>query len=115
MNKTCAKRRKQKIFQQASAGEKSYHERETICSSKLCLGYFSSLFEIQILWWVSSTPFGIPFHLPVQFQNRGSSHLQMASSEGFQQHFSIISKSVCCGFYMKKNVAFTLISFTVLK
>ena len=37
------------------------------------------------------------------------------SSEGFQQHFSIISKSVCCGFYMKKNVAFTLISFAVLK
>ena len=39
----------------------------------------------------------------------------MTSSEGFQQHFSIISKSVCCGFYMKKNVAFTLISFAVLK
>ena len=30
----------------------------------------------------------------------------MTSSEGFQQHFSIISKYVCCGFYMKKNVAF---------
>ena len=42
-------------------------------------------------------------------------HLQMTSSEGFQQHFSNISKFVCCGFYMKKNVAFTLISFTVLK
>ena len=39
----------------------------------------------------------------------------MASSEGFQQHFSIISKFVCCGFYMKKNVAFTVISFAVLK
>ena len=39
----------------------------------------------------------------------------MTSSKGFQQHFSIISKSVCCGFYMKKNVAFTLISFAVLK
>ena len=39
----------------------------------------------------------------------------MTSSERFQQHFSIISKSVCCGFYMKKNVAFTLISFAVLK
>ena len=39
----------------------------------------------------------------------------MTSSEEFQQHFSIISKSVCCGFYMKKNVAFTLISFAVLK
>ena len=30
----------------------------------------------------------------------------MTSSEGFQQHFSTISKSVCCGFYMKNNVAF---------
>ena len=42
-------------------------------------------------------------------------HLQMTSSEEFQQHFSIISKVVCCGFYMKENVAFTLISFAVLK
>ena len=33
-----------------------------------------------------------------------------ASSEGFHQHFSIISKSVYCDFYMKKNVALTLIS-----
>ena len=39
----------------------------------------------------------------------------MISSEGFQQNFSIISKSVSCGFYMKKNVVFTLISFAVLK
>ena len=38
----------------------------------------------------------------------------MTSSEGFQQHFSIISKFVCCGFDIK-NVAFTLISFAVLK
>jgi hypothetical protein len=52
--------------------------------------------------WVSSTPFGVPFQ-------------QMSSSEGFQQHFSIISKVVCCGFYIKENVAFTLISFAVLK
>ena len=37
----------------------------------------------------------------------------MTSSEGFQQHFSVISKPVCCGFYMKKNIAFTLISFPV--
>ena len=29
-------------------------------------------------------------------------HLQMTSSEGFQQHFCIISKYVCCGFYMKR-------------
>ena len=39
----------------------------------------------------------------------------MTSSEGFQQHFSIISKFVCCGFYIKKNVALTLISFAILK
>ena len=39
----------------------------------------------------------------------------MTSSEGFQQRFSLISKFVCCGFYMKKNVAFILISFAVLK
>ena len=42
-------------------------------------------------------------------------HLQMMSSEGFQYHFSIISKFICCDCYMKKNVAFTLISFAVLK
>ena len=39
----------------------------------------------------------------------------MTSSEGFQHHFNIISKFVCCGFYMKQNVAFTLISVAVLK
>jgi hypothetical protein len=39
----------------------------------------------------------------------------MTSAEGFQQHFSIISKFVCCGFIMQKNVAFTLISSAVLK
>ena len=40
------------------------------------------------------------------------SHL--SSSEGFQQHFSIISKSVFYVFYMKKNIVFTLISFAIL-
>ena len=39
----------------------------------------------------------------------------MTISEGFQQHLSVISKSVGFGFYMKKNVDFTLISFAVLK
>ena len=39
----------------------------------------------------------------------------MTTLEEFQQHFSIFSKFVCCGFYMKKNVDFTLISFAVLK
>ena len=42
-------------------------------------------------------------------------NLQMTSSERFQQHFSIISKFVFCGFYMRKNAAFTFISFAVLK
>ena len=35
--------------------------------------------------------------------------------KSFQQHSSIISKFVCCGFYIKKDVAFTLISFALLK
>ena len=41
-------------------------------------------------------------------------HLQMTTSEGFPYHLTVISKLVCCDFYMKKNVAFTLISFAVL-
>ena len=39
----------------------------------------------------------------------------MTNSERFQQHCSIISKFVCCGVYIKKNVALTFISFAVLK
>ena len=39
----------------------------------------------------------------------------MTSSEGFQQHFSIFLKLVSCGFHMKENVAFTVMSFAVLK
>ena len=39
----------------------------------------------------------------------------MTSSDGFQHHFTNISKSGCCGCYMKKNVAFTLISFDVME
>ena len=35
----------------------------------------------------------------------------MTSSEGFQDNFKICF----CGFYMKKNVAFTRITFAVLK
>ena len=37
----------------------------------------------------------------------------MTSSEEFQHHFSIISKFVCFYFFVKKIVAFTLISFAV--
>ena len=32
----------------------------------------------------------------------------MTSLEGFQEHLSIISKVVCCGCYLKNNLAFTL-------
>ena len=39
----------------------------------------------------------------------------MTSYEWFLQYFSIISKFVCCGFYIKNNVDFTLISLAVLK
>ena len=39
----------------------------------------------------------------------------MTSSKGFQLHFYIISKFVCCGCYMKKNADFAPISFAVLK
>ena len=69
-------------------------------------------------WWVSSTPFQVPFHVLVHFRNRGISSTiicKWSVQKTFQQHFSIFSKSVCCGFYLKRNVAFTLISFAVLK
>ena len=54
-------------------------------------------------------PFVYQFNFRIGFQF--IHHLQMTSLEGFQQHFNIISKSICCGFYMKKNLAITLISF----
>ena len=37
----------------------------------------------------------------------------MTSLEGFQEHLSIISKVVCCGCYLKNNVAFTLIFYCI--
>ena len=70
------------------------------------------------LWWVSSTPFRVPFHVLVRFRNRGIISIiicKWSVQKTFQQHFSIISKSVCYDFYLKRNVAFTLISFDVLK
>ena len=68
--------------------------------------------------WVSSTPLRVPFHVLVRFRNRGIISIifcQWSVQRTFQQHFSIISKSVCYDFYLKRNVAFTLISFDVLK
>ena len=54
----------------------------------------------NLLWWVSST-----YTFWYSLSSTSSiHHFRMTSSDGFQQHFSIISKYVCCGFYMKKNV-----------
>ena len=66
------------------------------------------------LWWVWSTPFGFPFCLPVQFLNSGSSLLNICKWLD-QKDFNNISKFVCFGCYMKRNAAFTLISFGLLK
>ena len=55
------------------------------------------------------------FPFVYQFNSRIGVLVNSSFAEGFQQRFSIISKSVCCGFYMKKTVDFTLISFAVLK
>ena len=55
------------------------------------------------------------FFLSVEPLTKLCMRLILTSSERFQQHLSIISKFVCCGFYMKKNVAFSLIYFAVLK
>ena len=75
-------------------------------------------FGLMWLRWVSSTPFRVPFHVLVCFWNRGIISIiicKWSVQKTFQQHFSIISKSVCYDFYLKRNVAFTLISFDVLK
>ena len=84
---------------------------------------FSANFSAPILvHWTIQVGFIDTFSYSLSFTSsileqglQSNHHLQMTSSEGFQQHFNIISKSVCCGFYMKKNIAFTLISFAVLK
>ena len=63
---------------------------------------------------------GFHLHLLVftflyRFHSRIEAIVIMTSLEGFQHHTTISSKFVCCDCYMKKNVAFTLISFAVLK
>ena len=77
--------------------------------------YIAKFAEFVWFVWLCSNVQTV-FCLPVQFQNRGSSPFFIRKwLVQKEQHFSIISKSVSCGFYMKKNVAFTLISFAVLK
>ena len=66
-------------------------------------GFHLHLLVFPFVYWFNSM---IVVLAQSSFANDGS--------EEFQQHFSITSKSVCCGSYMKKNVAFTLISFVVL-
>ena len=59
---------------------------------------------------VSSTPFGIPFHIPEYWPIH---NFHITSSERLQAHFSTISTFVWGVFYLKKNAAFKLISFAV--
>ena len=68
--------------------------------------------EFLSMWWVSPTPFGIPFLY--QFHSRIEALVWVIICK-FQHHFSIISKFVCCDCYLKKNVAFILISFAAQK
>ena len=42
-------------------------------------------------------------------------HLQITNLEGFHNHLAIFLLFFCCVCYMKRNAAFTLISFVVLK
>ena len=80
----------------------------TLDSQSHVIIYYISPKNVIYFGWVSYTPFGVPFRLPVQFQDRGSSPFIICKD------FQIISKVVCCVFYMKKNVAFRLISFPLL-
>ena len=78
------------------------------CALSLCGGFPLYLLVFPFVYQFNS-------RIEALVCSKSVHHLQMTSSEGFQQHFSIISKSVCCGLYIKKNVAFTVISLAVLK
>ena len=69
---------------------------QVIYNTKYGNGVFGNAYLLA-LGWVSSSPFS------------------MTSSEEFQHHFNNITRIVCCGCYMKKNIAFTLISFHFLR
>ena len=88
--------------------------------------YSFSFLQPTVEWWdcfyssrASNTGW---FHLHIlvfpfvyQFNSRKGVLFSPFIIYKFQQHFSIISKFVFCGFYIKKNAAFTLISFALLK
>ena len=60
----------------------------------------------SLLLWVSSTTFGIPFHLPVQFYNSGSS-LSVICKWLLQKDPNIILKS-----FQKKNIYVFVVTLT---
>ena len=111
----------QQIFEARKLSEVAFQKFRLLkCLSKL----LSELFRMTIKKISLNHRIQGGFHLHLlvfpfihQFNSRiGVHHLQMTSSEGFpktfQHHFKIC---LLCGFYIKKNVAFTLISFAVLK
>ena len=51
----------------AVAGAKSQYVTPFIAMYYVVLTPSSAAQAARALWWVSSTPFGIPFRLPVQF------------------------------------------------
>ena len=85
---------------------KEYGYETFIIASKV--GFIYTLFRLPVPLYSSGSSLFIIFKWLVQKDFN-------IISASFQHHFSIISKFVCCGFYMKKNVAFTLISFALLK
>ena len=73
-----------------------------IDSFHLCLFDFPFIYQFHFLMTtLVKSAFWNPADLPI--------------FKSFQQHFSIFSKFVCCGFYIKNDVAFTLISFALPK
>ena len=72
-----------------------------------------SNYVFLLLYWNKMNVY--PFNCHLSYRLRYCFSCKLTSSEGFQHNFKIVSKKHCCGFYMKKNVAFTLISFAVLK
>ena len=65
---------------------------------------------VIIMIWICGFLFALPMAYAFTFDNVPESYPIPG-----EQQFKIISKFVCCGCYMRKNVAFTLISFGLLK
>ena len=78
------------------------------CALSLCGGFPLYLLVFPFVYQFNS-------RIEALVCSKSVHHLQMTSSEGFQHPLAIISEYVCCGCYMIKNVAFTPVSFAVLK